>query len=132
MTVDIQTMTREADAWISNVRRQSAQQGVAEYLAFAQALLEDDARVARGEPSAIPIGARAFAESKRLSPERLAKLQDPNYRSEANAREQQKLMARRAAKHRAEELLSNPENVELLARLLDAQREADKTRRYLA
>jgi hypothetical protein len=118
MAIDIQGLQHEASEWIAERRRAFAEQGIAEYLGFASELVDDDARMAKGEPSAIPAAARSFVESHRIPEERVRRLKDPSYRSEQAAKAQMQLMQRNAARARAEALLSEMTNVDKLERLL--------------
>jgi hypothetical protein len=122
----METLQLQATEWLHAQEAERLHQDVAVDLWYARLAAEDDERVAAGQPSEIPVGARAVVDARRMSPERLARRLDPEYAAKRNQRRQEATARRAAAKRQAEALLSDPDTVALLVRILEREREAEQ------
>lgn len=122
MTLDLDATVREATEWQHEQERRRQMAGESVSLYYGRLLLEDDARVEAGLPSTIPAGSRALVEARRLPAERVAHLADPTYTATRWANAQAERVSRSKANQRAMELLSDPDAVDALERLLARER----------
>lgn len=118
-------ITRERTAWLAEQHQERQRAGTGVQVWFARVLLDDDQRVANGEASSIPTGAKDFVEAHRMTAAKLAEVTRPGRLGEALASAQASRTARAEALKRWQATGSDPEAVALLLRVLERERQAE-------
>jgi hypothetical protein len=113
--IDIEGLAKSKAEAINALRQQAAQRGGQESEALGQLVLEDDARVARGEPSQIDWLARDWIEGYR--PRRTREERDARRQADVTAH-----VAREGAARRWQTWISDPANVERLIAMVEGDR----------